>query len=124
MAQANDVQTAVEPRRENGEQRKHEHELSELAARENIGQDLERIRDRIELALHEAHGARQQAQQSRSRAQQAHKRGPAGAQPGQPSQPVRTAGAQPGDPGRPTGSASAKRSQPGNPARTAGRGEL
>jgi len=72
MAQANDVQTTTESRRENGEQRKHDHELRELAARENIGQDLERIRDRVELALHEAHGARQQAQQSRSRAQQAH----------------------------------------------------
>lgn len=54
MAQANDVQTATEPRRENGETHRHEHdhELRELAARENIGQDLERIRDRIELTLH------------------------------------------------------------------------
>ncbi len=59
MPQSHDVQTTTEPRRENGEQHRHEHEqeLRELAARENIGQDLERIRDRVELALHEAHGA-------------------------------------------------------------------
>lgn len=75
MSPTQDVQSTVEARRDEEEQRRREQEarvLRELSARENISQDVDRVRDRVELALHEAQGARQQAQQSRSRAQQAH----------------------------------------------------
>jgi hypothetical protein len=74
MATNQDVQT-TDARRDEEEQRRREQDarmLRELAARENISQDLYPVRDRVELALHEAQGARQQAQQSRSRAQQAY----------------------------------------------------
>ena len=75
MSPTQDVQTTTESRRDDEEQRRREQDarvLRELAARENISQDVDRVRDRVEMALHEAQGARQQAQQSRSRAQQAY----------------------------------------------------
>src|SRR6516164_245140 len=75
MSPTQDVQTTEEARRDDEEQRRREQDarvLRELAARENISQDVDRVRDRVEMALHEAQGARQQAQQSRGRAQQAY----------------------------------------------------
>src|SRR5882757_698274 len=45
--------------------------LAELSAREHISQDVDRVRDRVEMAQHEALNARQQAQQARGYAQQA-----------------------------------------------------